>query len=68
MAGGGRLDPEAQAALEALSLERRREIIAAIRALPDEIEALTEGLTDDHLRWRPGPDKALDGRRPAPVE
>ncbi len=35
----------------------RQEIIAAIRALPDAVEALAEGLADDQLRWRPGPDQ-----------
>jgi len=60
--------PNALQVIEQVTRKFGQEIIAAIRALPDEIEALTEGLTDDHLRWRPGPDKALDGRRPAPVE
>jgi len=35
----------------------RREIIEAIRSLPNEIDALSGGLSDDQLRWRLAPDQ-----------
>lgn len=35
----------------------RHEIIAAIRSLPNEVDALIEGLSDDQLRWRPASDQ-----------
>lgn len=34
----------------------RQEIVDTLRALPDEIEKLVEGLSEDALRWRPTPD------------
>ena len=35
----------------------RREIIEAIRSLPNGVDDLTGGLTDEQLRWRPAPDQ-----------
>ena len=33
----------------------RQQIIDALRALPDQIEGLVQGLSEDALRWRPSP-------------
>ncbi len=35
----------------------RDEIIATLRGLPDEIDALTAGLSDEQMRSRPSPDE-----------
>jgi hypothetical protein len=35
----------------------RQEIIGAIRALADDVEALAEGLANSQLRWHSGPDQ-----------
>ena len=35
----------------------RDEIIATIRSLPNELEPMFEGLSDDQVRWRPAPDE-----------
>ncbi len=35
----------------------RKEVIAAIRSLPDRLDALYEGLSDDELRRRPAPEE-----------
>jgi len=33
----------------------RQEIVDALRALPNQIEELVQGLSEDALRWRPSP-------------
>lgn len=35
----------------------RQEIVDTLRALPDEIDRLVEGLSEDALRWRSAPDE-----------
>lgn len=35
----------------------RREIIATVRSLPDNVEPLTTGLSSEQLRWRASPDE-----------
>jgi hypothetical protein len=34
----------------------RQQIVDTLRALPDEIDKLVEGLSEDTLRWRPTPE------------
>lgn len=40
-----------------LDMVNRDEIIDALRALPWQVEELTQGLSEEALRWRPSPDQ-----------